>query len=110
MSELQSAKKTVRQHLMEAGLIFLLGVPAADHVLFQQWSKQLVKGLDLVDKTTVQEGMEAAEENSVQVAQLNPMQSTVVSLFMYMLGNTDFSLIQAPEGEDDESENSDTGI
>ena len=38
----------------------MLGVPTEDHVLFQQWSKQLVKGLDLVDKTTVQEGMEAA--------------------------------------------------
>ena len=38
----------------------MLGVPPDDRVLFQQWSKQLVKGLDLVDKTTVQEDFEAA--------------------------------------------------
>lgn len=38
----------------------MLGVPSADHVLFQQWSKQLVKGLDLIDKTALQEPLEAA--------------------------------------------------
>jgi cytochrome P450 len=38
----------------------MLGVPPADHVLFQQWSKQLVKGLDLADKTAFQEALEAA--------------------------------------------------
>jgi cytochrome P450 len=38
----------------------MLGVPPADHVLFQQWSKQLVKGLDLADKTALQEALEAA--------------------------------------------------
>jgi len=38
----------------------MLGVPPADHVLFQQWSKQLVKGLDLADKTALQKAFEAA--------------------------------------------------
>jgi len=39
----------------------MLGVPPEDHRLFQQWSKQLVKGLDLIDKTAeVQEELETA--------------------------------------------------
>jgi cytochrome P450 len=40
----------------------MLGVPPEDHRLFQQWSKQLVKGLDLIDKTEVQAGLEEAIE------------------------------------------------
>ncbi len=40
----------------------MLGVPTEDHVVFQQWSKQLVKGLDLVDKAEIQDGLEEAIE------------------------------------------------
>jgi cytochrome P450 len=40
----------------------MLGVPPEDHRVFQQWSKQLVKGLDLIDKTEVQAGLEEAIE------------------------------------------------
>ncbi len=40
----------------------MLGVPPEDHVVFQQWSKQLVKGLDLVDETEPQEGVGEALE------------------------------------------------
>ncbi len=45
-------------------------------------------------------GMEEVEENSIQPSQLDPLRSTITSLFMYMLGNTDFSLIQAAEGDE----------
>lgn len=40
----------------------MLGVPPEDHRVFQQWSKQLVKGLDLIDKTEVQAELETAIE------------------------------------------------
>lgn len=45
-------------------------------------------------------GMEEVEENRIEPAQLDPLQSTLASLFMYLLGNTDFSLIQGPEGDE----------
>ncbi len=45
-------------------------------------------------------GMEEVEENRVNSDQLDPMQSTLTSLFMFLMGNTDFSLIQAQEGEE----------
>ncbi|ETW99511.1 MAG: hypothetical protein ETSY1_14730 [Candidatus Entotheonella factor] len=41
----------------------MLGVPPEDHVMFQQWSKQLVKGLDLVDRAEVEEGSREAIES-----------------------------------------------
>ena len=44
--------------------------------------------------------MEEVEENRVSADQLDPMQSTLASLFMYLIGNTDFSLIQAQAGEE----------
>lgn len=40
----------------------MLGVPSEDHVRFQQWSKQLVKGLDLVDREDVAEALQEAIE------------------------------------------------
>ncbi len=45
-------------------------------------------------------GMEEVEENRVSSDQLDPVQSTLTSLFMFFVGNTDFSLIQAQEGEE----------
>lgn len=45
-------------------------------------------------------GMEEVEENRIEQALLDPMQSTIASLFMFLLGNTDFSLIQGPEGDE----------
>ena len=44
--------------------------------------------------------MEEVVENRVNSDQLDPLQSTLTSLFMYLVGNTDFSLIQAQEGEE----------
>ncbi len=38
----------------------MLGVPPEDHVVFQQWSKHLVKGLDLGDKAEVQDALDEA--------------------------------------------------
>ena len=43
--------------------------------------------------------MDEVQENSVVVSTLDPLQNALVSLFMYFLGNTDFSLIQGPPGE-----------
>lgn len=45
-------------------------------------------------------GLVEEEANQVELASLDPQQRTLVALFMYLLGNTDFSLIQGPEGEE----------
>ena len=44
--------------------------------------------------------MEEVELNSISYITLDPMQSSLVGLFMYQIGNTDFSMIQAPEGDE----------
>jgi hypothetical protein len=43
--------------------------------------------------------MEEVELNSISHSGLDPMQSSLVALFMYQIGNTDFSMIQAAKGE-----------
>ena len=45
-------------------------------------------------------GMEDVELNSVPYRDLDAQQSALVGLFMYQIGNTDYSMIQAPEGEE----------
>lgn len=45
-------------------------------------------------------GFDEVELNRVPRGELNQHQSTLVSLFMYLLGNTDFSLVQAAEGDE----------
>ena len=44
--------------------------------------------------------MAEVEETRVAISDLNELQSTLVALFMFMIGNTDFSLIQGPVGEE----------
>lgn len=44
--------------------------------------------------------MDEVEENRVSYSDLDRDQSVLVNLFMYMIGNTDFSLIQATEGDE----------
>lgn len=44
--------------------------------------------------------MEEVELNRVSYLDLNAHQSTVASLFMYLVGNTDYSLSQGPEGDE----------
>lgn len=44
--------------------------------------------------------MEEVEANSVSASALDPLQGALVSLFMYFVGNTDFSLIQGPPEEE----------
>ncbi len=44
--------------------------------------------------------MAEVEENLVGQLDLNRLQSTLVSMFMYMIGNTDFSLIQGPPDDE----------
>jgi hypothetical protein len=44
--------------------------------------------------------LEEVELNRVPRGELDQHQSTVVSVFMYLLGNTDFSLVQAAEGDE----------
>lgn len=45
-------------------------------------------------------GYDEVELNTLPLAELNPLQSTVVSMFMYLIGNVDFSIISGPEGEE----------
>lgn len=45
-------------------------------------------------------GMEEVEQNSISREQLNAGQASLVSLFMYLLGNTDFSIVAGAEGDD----------
>lgn len=51
------------------------------------------------DGVAQRNNMENNELNSINLAQLDPSQGTLTSLFMFMVGNTDFSLITAPEDE-----------
>jgi hypothetical protein len=59
-------------------------------------------GLLVENKDTVAErhGTETYEENTVSLSALDPRQSTLVALFMMMIGNTDFSLAAGPEGDE----------
>ena len=43
--------------------------------------------------------MENVDLNRIPLAELDQLRGTLVSLFMFMVGNTDFSLISAPEDE-----------
>ena len=44
--------------------------------------------------------MAEVEENRVQPAAIDPLQGTLVSLFMYFVGNVDFSLVQGPPDDE----------
>lgn len=44
--------------------------------------------------------MEEVELNNISYRDLDAAQSTLVGLFMYQIGNTDFSMIRAPEGDE----------
>ena len=44
--------------------------------------------------------MEEVELNAVFYGEINPIQASVVALFMFMIGNTDFSVAQAQEGDE----------
>ncbi len=59
-------------------------------------------GLLVENKDTVaeREGATNVELNRVNLALLEPKQSTLVALFMLMIGNTDFSLAAGPEGDE----------
>lgn len=45
-------------------------------------------------------GMEEVDANSISSSDLDQRQGALVSLFMYMIGNTDFSLIQGPPDDE----------
>ena len=57
---------------------------------FVEHQKRLAKRFDL----------ENVELNSVAVTDLKPDQSSLTSLFMFLVGNTDYSLFTATEGEE----------
>ncbi len=44
--------------------------------------------------------MAEVEANRIEVASLDPLQGALVSLFMYFVGNTDFSLVQGPPDDE----------
>lgn len=44
--------------------------------------------------------MEEVELNRISRSDLDPLQSALVGLFMYQIGNTDYSMIQAAEGDE----------
>ena len=45
-------------------------------------------------------GMEEVELNNIPFRELNAPQASLTALFMLMIGNTDFSISQAPEGDE----------
>lgn len=51
------------------------------------------------DRLAARTGLENVDLNRIERETLDPVQGTLVSLFMFMIGNTDFSLISAPEDE-----------
>lgn len=51
------------------------------------------------DGVAQRNNFENNELNSIDRSQLDALQGTLTSLFMYMIGNTDFSLVTAPEDE-----------
>jgi len=59
-------------------------------------------GLLIENKDTVAEmaGAEEVEANRVNLDALDPLSATRVALFMMMIGNTDFSLREGPEGDE----------
>jgi len=44
--------------------------------------------------------MDDVELNSISSNELDPLQSSLVGLFMYQIGNTDYSMIQSAEGDE----------
>ena len=44
--------------------------------------------------------MEEVELNSISHTDLDPLQSSLVGLFMYQIGNTDYSMIESPEDDE----------
>lgn len=44
--------------------------------------------------------MAEVEVNLIDVSSLDPLQGTLVSLFMYFVGNTDFSMVQGPPDDE----------
>jgi hypothetical protein len=44
-------------------------------------------------------GLERLEQKSITRAELDPERASLVEVFQYLIGNTDFSLIRGPEGE-----------
>jgi len=57
---------------------------------FIEHQKQLTERFD----------MKTVDLNGVPIRELEPAQSSLVALFMYLIGNTDFSLVLAPAGEE----------
>ena len=45
-------------------------------------------------------GEEYLASSGISYAELDPQQATLISVFEYMIGNTDFSLIRGPAGDD----------
>lgn len=44
--------------------------------------------------------MEENELEGIQRSELNTLQSTLVTMFMYFIGNTDYSIVQGPSGDE----------
>jgi hypothetical protein len=66
------------------------GEPRTSLGFFIEHQKQLAKRFD----------MKTVDLNGVPIRELEPVQSSLVALFMYLVGNTDFSLVLAPAGEE----------
>ncbi len=52
------------------------------------------------NRMAIRFGMEEVELNKIPTSELQATQSNLTSLFMYMIGNTDFSLRQGPAGDE----------
>lgn len=51
------------------------------------------------DHLAARTGLHIADVKQIERASLDPVQTNRVELFQFMVGNTDFSLLRAPEGE-----------
>lgn len=61
---------------------------------------QLAFFIEHQNRVAERSGLDDVELYEIPRVELHPLQSTVMALFMYMLGNTDFSMIRGPGGEE----------
>lgn len=78
----------------------LLNVSYADSVRPNDSRTHLAYFIEHKDRLAERLGYDEVDLNEIPREQLHQQQSTMVALFMYMLGNTDFSMIRGPDGEE----------
>lgn len=78
----------------------LVNVSYADSERPNDRRVQLAFFIEHQNRLAERSGFDGVEIYEISRNELHPLQSTVLALFMYMLGNTDFSMIRGPGGEE----------